>query len=313
MMETVATEWAKTDPRAAVEFSSTQPGNDALMGARAALTEWAQTNLDDASKWLAASDSRTQARLSPAFVKAWATQDAPAALAWSQANLTGTALNESVGAVMSGASETAPTTAAELVLAMTPSRAKAGAASAVAKKLFPQSSSYSPVTPETLQWLGQLDAESFNRVLKDQWWIWSQRDIKGLAAFLDETRSKTISPDLSTQVARSFAREDPVKALEWTTRLPQQDTLAVGAEAFSEWQGYQSEAAMNWLHKLPEQDPRRDKYFQRALQELAWTPQASDRLAAFSEADRAKAHKFLGNISLTAEQRIRFEEILKIR
>jgi len=311
IMEAIAAEWAKTDAPSALAFAATERNEYGSQLAKTALNQWAERSLKGAAEWLAGTDKRTQNALSPAFATAWGKQDAPAALAWCQANLTGGALAESMGAVLGVAAEKDPKDAAELVNAMPPSRARTEAATAVAAKWFPDTFSNKPIPNEAINWLAKLDDESLNRVLKDRQWSWAENDPKSLAAFISTDHRDGISPDIANQVARKLAKKDPADAIKWVETLPGSSALSAGAAAFTEWQHSQSESAFNWLHQLAAQDPRREKFFQGALQDIIWSPDPVARLADLSEADRLLAQKLLPQISIATDQRQKVLDALK--
>jgi len=106
-------------------------------------------------------------------------------------------------------------------------------------------------------------------------------------------------------VARQMARKTPVQAQEWAAALPDGRGLTAGATAFAEWRDWQSETAMKWLDELPANDPRREPFFRKAIEALAWHPQASEQLATMTDADRAAAVTVIKSLDMPEDRRAR--------
>jgi hypothetical protein len=89
----------------------------------------------------------------------------------------------------------------------------------------------------------------------------------------------------------------------------------VGSEAFASWRSAQPEAATRWLDALPENDPRRQPYFESAVITLAWgNPQAAEQFAAMTPAERATARSVLEKTtSLPDDRRATLLQALKVR
>jgi hypothetical protein len=259
-METIGKEWARTDPARAMEFAAARPGALASLLASTILKEWAGQNVEEAGAWLAAAGAATCHRFSPAFVEAWAKTDIDHALAWCDLNLSGRSLAQTVGKVVSGVARTNLARAAEYVLGMTPSVARAEAAAAVAKNWFPGWRSGKPAPPAALAWLTALDAASARRALEQVQWKWSNGDPKSMAGFLATAGSDKVPPSAELSLARALARQNPVEALAWARGLPEPRAVAAGREAFAEWRRSQPESAVNWLNDLPTADPRRELF-----------------------------------------------------
>ena len=317
-MEVIGQEWAKTDPARALEFAAAKPGALSSTLATAALKQWADRNLDQAANWLAATDERSRNRLSPTFVETWAKKDAASALAWCEASLADSSLAQAVGGVLKGAAQKDVAGAAALVSGMNPSPARCEGAVAVAEKWFPRYYSgdplNAPVKPEVVAWLAGLDTDSARRVLSQVQGGWATLDPKSMAAFLARASSELIPQHTESLLAREMARQDPSGALEWASRLPESRGLPAGAEAFAEWRSSQPEAAMKWYNDLPPADPRRQPFFESAIQTLAYHPQAAEQLSAMTGAERAAARGVIESMtSLPEDRRNRLLDVLKPR
>jgi len=311
VMETIGKTWGKTDPAAALAFAATQPGALGSHLADAALKAWAGRDLNAAAEWLGATDDSTRSRMSRSFVEVWAKQDAGSALAWCEANLTGTSLAQAVGGVLKGAAAKDVSAAAGLVTGLQPSPARAEAAAAVAQKWFPEYMSEKPVPPEAVAWLKTLDPDSVKHVLDRLQWQWAMNDPKGLASFVASASAEQVPSSVYSTLARSMARKDPVDALDWASRLPDDRASVAGTEAFNEWWRTQPDAALQWIRGLPANDSRRQSYFENAVRMIAWNPQAADRLSAFSGTDRAAARTVIAGMSLADDQRSKLLSALK--
>jgi hypothetical protein len=311
-METIGKEWAKSDPRSALEFAASQSGELGSILATATLKEWAGRNLNEAAAWLAAADSRTRNHLSPSFVEAWGKQDANGALAWCESNLTGSSLAQAVSGVVKGAAEKDLPAAAALVASLNPSSARAEAAVAIAGKMFPEWSQTASTKPETIAWLASLDPDSARRVLDKVVWQWSTSDPKSMAAFLSSSSERF--PARSYDIlAREMARKNPLEALEWAVRLPENRGLSAGAVAFGEWRRSQPDDATKWFNDLPATDSRREPYFKVAISLLVWDTQASQRLAALPVNERAAARGVIETMTLPEDRRAQLLSVLKAR
>jgi hypothetical protein len=309
-IETIGKEWAKIDPPGALQFAATKTGQLTSELATGVLKAWAEQDLQAAADWLAGADERTRNRLSPSFVEAWAKQDAASALTWCEENLTGSSLTEAVGGLVKGTAAKDIAAAAALVSQMDPSPARAEGAAAVAQKWFPDFSSDTRVKPETIAWLGSLDPISIKRVLNQVQWSWSTSDPQSLATFLVSASPDAIPPFSYSNLAQQMARQNPAEALDWARHLPGDRALSAGGDAFAEWRRSQPDAAMAWLNNLAPTDPRRERFFQSAIQALAFEPQAVDQLSAMSTSQRAAARTVIETMGLPDDRRTQLLEAL---
>ena len=261
-LDTIAREWARTDPAGALEFASAKPGPLAAALEGTVLKNWAERNIKEAADWLARADLTTRRRLSPAFVEAWAKTDPNNALAWCEANLNGSSLAQTVGNIVDGVAQKNLPAAAQFVASMKPSPARAEAAAAVAKYWFPGWRSGKPAPTGAIVWLAGLDAASTRRALEQVQWKWSNGDPKSMAEFLATLESDKVPPSADLNVARSLVRQSPRDAFAWASRLPTERGLVAGREAFAEWCHAQPELAKRWLSDLSPSDPRRKAFLQ---------------------------------------------------
>lgn len=313
VMKAIGEEWAKTDPAAALRFAAGTPGQLGSLMGTAALKTWAEQDLKEAANWLAAENEASRNRLSPGFVEAWAKKDAAGALAWSEENLSGSSLSRAVTAIVEGAGVKQVTATAALVAAMEPSPARAEGALAVARQWFPMlggmagPSGNETVGAETVAWLASLDPDSIKRVLRHESWSWATSDPYTMADFILSLTNQPLGDDWPEKcLARQMARRNPTAALEWAARLPSARALTAGGEAYAEWRSSQPEAATRWLNALAPGDPRREPFFQSAIRELAYNPQAPEQLAALTPQEQAAARSVIeGMTSLPAERRAR--------
>jgi len=313
IIEEIGKVWGKTDPAAALDFIGNRSDTLARTLGEAALKQWSERDLNEAANWLASADPFTRNRLSHAFVEAWGKQDPASALSWCEENLSGLALNNAVAGVVKGTAAKDLAAAAALVASMEPSSARAEAATAISRKMFPDSMSAKTATPEALAWLAQLDPNSMRRVTGEISWSWAGADVKSMAAFLSTADPDAISPYCYNIAARELARKGPSAALEWASQLPTEKALVAGGEAFAEWRAFQPEAAMNWLNALPKNDARREPFFKQAIQNLAHHPQAAEQLAAMAATERAAAVPILESMSLSADRRARLLEAVNAK
>jgi hypothetical protein len=308
IIEEIGKVWGKNNPAAALDFAANKTDVLTQTLGEAALKRWSERDLNEAANWLASADAFTRNRLSHAFVEAWGKQDPASALSWCEENLSGLTLNNAVAGVVKGTAAKDLTSAAALVASMEPSSARAEAATAISRKMFPDSLSGKPATPEALAWLAQLDPNSMRRVTGEISWSWAGADVKSMAAFLSTADPEAISPYCYNIAARELARKGPSTALEWASQLPTEKALIAGGEAFAEWRSFQPEAAMKWLDGLPGNDARREPFFKQAIQNLAYHPQAAEQLAAMAAPERAAALPILQAMNLPTDRRTRLLE-----
>jgi len=308
IIEEIGKAWGKTDPAAALDFVGNRSDALARTLADAAIKQWSERDLNEAANWLASADSFTRNRMSAAFVEVWGKQDPTSALSWCEENLSGLSLNSAVAGVVKGTAQKDLAAAAALVASMEPSSARAEAAAAISRKMFPDLLSGKPVTQEALAWLQQLDPGSMRRVTDEISWSWAGSDAKSMAAFLSTADPDAISPYAYNIVGRELARKGPSAALQWASQLPAEKALVAGGEVFAEWRAFQPEAAMKWLNALPKNDARRDPFFKQAIQNLAYHPQAAEQLAAMAATERAAALSILEGMNLPTDRRTRLLE-----
>jgi hypothetical protein len=312
-VETIGKEWARTDPRAALEFAAGQRGELVSILSNTVLREWAGRNLHEAADWLAEVDPLVRERLYPAFVEAWGKQDPGGALAWCESNLTGQSLLRAVGGVLKGAAAKDLAGAAALVSSMNPSSARAAAAVEVFKSSLTQAQSSKSVSAESIEWLAGLDAVSVKRLLEQVHSRWEIADPKSLAAFLAACSPEQIPARALSSLAKILARSNPSEALEWAVRLHAEHALSAGTEVFNEWRRSQPESAMQWLRELSPDDPRREPFFVKAVQALAHEPYAAQQMAAMTTSDRAAARALIEAMPMAAEQQLNLLEALQAR
>jgi len=308
-------EWGKIDPTGALAFAAENGGSSGTTLGREALDSWSSLDRTAASAWLASADDSTRRRLSPGFAKAWASSDPASALVWCTDHLSGSSLASAVSAVVQGAGPKRVAEAAALVLSMEPSPARSEAAAAVADLWFPSlggmegPSGRRTVAPETLAWLGTLDAPSVRRVLEKETWSWATSDPTSMAEFLLTRIDQPVGEWAETCLAREWARQAPLLALEWSGKLPGNRALEAGGEAYATWRLSQPDEATRWLQDLPTGDPRRDAFFRSHLRSLAYDPRAIDLIASMSPPDRERARSALQEMGdLPPETRTRLLE-----
>jgi hypothetical protein len=311
VMDTIGKEWARSDPAGALQFASAQRGEFGSALASAILKEWTDRDLNQAAGWLAKADAAAKNRLSPAFVEGWAKSDAPAALKWCEANLTGTTFENAAAALLRGAAAIDLAGAAELVNSMPPSRARGEAATVVMQKWLPDYLSDKPPPPEAIAWFASLDSQSIRRALEQVQWQWSEADPKSFAAFVDSLSPEQVPPQAYSALVRNMARKNPLDALDWANRLPEERRINIGADAFDVWQQSRPEAARDWLNKLPPNDPRHQPFFQNLVAAMAFDPRCAERLASLSATERALAEKLLPTLRISEERRTALLNALK--
>lgn len=304
IMEEIGKQWAKIDPTEAMEFSTTRRDQFSPILAATALKTWAEQDLNGAAQWLVSTDATTRNRLSPPFVEAWGNKDPEAALDWCEANLTGSTLASSIGGLVRGAAQNDVRAAAELVNSLAPSAARAEGAVAVALKWMPEYGSRNAINPEFKSWLAQLDPTSLQRVLEDQvQWRWCENNPRDFADFLAGLDPKAVPDRTYAHVGRTLASREPEWTIEWANSLPTSAGLNAGTEAFSTWYESQPANATRWLDALPPADPRRDRYFETMVRNIAFNAHAAERLSALPEHHRRAARDIVEKLPLGPDHR----------
>jgi hypothetical protein len=151
------------------------------------------------------------------------------------------------------------------------------------------------------------------RVLERVYGQWSNYDPKSMAAFLASPAGEQAPARAYSALARSMAHKNPLAALEWASRLPEDRGLPAGSDALSAWWRAQPASAINWLSDLPSGDARRQPFFDNVIRIIALDPQAADQLAQISVADRSAARSVIEGMSIPEDRRTKLLEVLKPR
>ncbi|MDB6136656.1 MAG: hypothetical protein JWM59_4899 [Verrucomicrobiales bacterium] len=333
-MKAIAKVWADSDAAGALAFAASQNSVLGVEMANQVLSRWVEKDLDKASDWLATADGPERARLLPAFIESWGRKDAPNALQWCLANTSGSQQSEVINSLVKGTATQNAEAAAAMVTGLEASPMRAKAAVAFAQAILYKDNSWWPglnssnrsVKPEAIAWLGQLDAESRKQVISHVSWTWGEQDPKGFAEYLRTPAGQDAGPEALSSAARNLVREQPVEALEWASQVPEESRKAVIAETFQAWTRSQPDAAMDWLRKLPVNDPRRETLYLGAI-EHAIPPgafqtgpinsldpinNARQSLAKLLATDPAAAQLAISKLTLSDDQRSRVLSSLKL-
>jgi hypothetical protein len=326
VLEKIGKEWAQQDPESALAFASSQKSSHARELASHVMRSWVERDLHKAAAWLAATDLGTHDRLLPAFVETWGQKDAAAALEWCQTNATGSLQSDVIAALVKGTSERSLDQAAAMVAGLDPSPARTRAATTFAqialnKGWFPSmmTNNQKPAAkPEAIAWLGQLDAATRKEVISSIQWSWGDVDPRGFAEFLRSPAGQDAGSEAMATATRSLAREHPLEALEWAGALPPKARESALSDTFSAWFRYQPDGAMEWLHKLPLDDQRREPLYLSAvlnsipatgLDHTSGSPQELARLLA---TDPAKARQRLAQMPMPDDARAKMLARLRL-
>lgn len=333
VLETVAKEWAKTDPVGALAFAMDRQSHAAADLANHVLRQWVEKDLAKASEWFAAADERAKERLLPAFIEAWGKSDAPNALQWCLENTAGSRQADVVQSLVKGVLARDVAAAAALVAGMdaSPSRTKAAVAfarEAVNKGWFPGliTPQAQRAKPEAVAWLTQLDPASRKEVLAQVSWSWSEGAPQEFAAFLHSEAGKDAPPDVLGVAGRALVRENPQEAMAWAAQTPEAVRAQTLTETFQHWTRSQPDAALTWLHDIPAHDPRREALYLGAVEFLipysAFNPssaavqeppdQLKRRLARELAANPTAARHTLEQLTLTPAERSQLAQRLRL-
>ena len=126
-----------------------------------------------------------------------------------------------------------------------------------------------------------------------------------MAAFIASSSADEIPSNAYNTLARSMARKNPAKALEWANQLPGDRAIATGGDAFREWRQTQPDVAMEWLKKLPQADARRRPFFTEALRDIAYDSNAAEHIAQMTASDRTAARGIVQDMNLPQDRRAR--------
>src|SRR5262249_32906077 len=148
-------------------------------------------------------------------------------------------------------------------------------------------------------------------VLNQSCWNWANSDPQSMGKFLAAAPSEEVPPFIDSILAQTMARMHPEEALQWAASLPEGRALEAGSGAFGSWHDSQPDAAAAWLEALPANDPRRESFFEKMIQSMAYGSQAAEQLAALSPADKAAAQTIIAKMTLPQEQRTRLLDSVK--
>jgi hypothetical protein len=306
--------WAKTNPEEALTFASGMKDKYGVALATGIVKEWAAKDLAKAAAWLAAADPSVRGRLSGPMVELWAKTDTTGAMDWIQQNMSGSSMDEAIGAVLKGAAEKDVASAAALVSGMDANTGRAKAAGSVAKKWFPQFDSTKPAAPEAIAWLSSLDPASIKHVMEQLQWQWAGSDPKSLCDFLLTPAGQNAPPYAYFGTAREMARKNPLEALEWANKLPEEQRSGAVSNVFSEWQNSQPAAVMEWLRKLPASDPRRESYYLASIRDFfPGGPEADAAAKALASGNTAVAREAVQKLTMPDEMKERLMNRLQLK
>ncbi|MCB1096647.1 MAG: hypothetical protein KDN22_13805 [Verrucomicrobiae bacterium] len=301
-LEAIGQEWGKSDPAAALAFASQTSSVLGGKMANAVLTTWAKQDLEAAGAWLAENDPSTLRRLAPGFVEVWAGKDPDGALSWSQAFLEGANRTAAVASVVRSLVKQDQLRAANVVDNLPASPERSAAALAVASAWFPRWGETQPVPPEAINWLSKLDSDSLSKVLSSISWQWLQRDRAEIADFLTTPAAGMTDSTAYSLVGSELARHDPQSATAWLDAVPENRAEAAAKAVFQSWQNAQADKAMAWLEGLS--DSTRDQALRRgAVAHLVLNDRSPQSAEAIPEALRPLAREIISTTHMSAEQR----------
>lgn len=326
-MEMIGKVWAEKDPAAALSFSATQ---DNVLSSRLAdqvMRQWVEKDIDKASAWLSSATDADRGRLLPSFIEAWGKKDAPNALQWCLTNTSGSQQTEVINRLVTGSAAQSVDAAGALVAGLEAGPLRAKAAVAFIEATVYKDNGWWPgfnspnrtAKPEAIAWLGQLDADARKQVLSNLSWRWSEQDPKGFAEYLSTPDGQAAGPEALQAAGRNLVRDQPVEAMAWASKVPEDSRSLVLSETFQNWTRSQPDAAMDWLKKLPASDARREDLYLGAVQNAvpyeAFQNQAAGpgspldksqrSLAKLLATDPAAARAAIGKLPLNDEQRTR--------
>jgi hypothetical protein len=317
-LEVIGKTWAGSDPEAALTFALNLKDADTSGQGTALASEivdaWAARDPGKATAWLAAADRTVRNRFCGAMVEAWAARDSTAAMAWIQDNLDGSFRDHATASVLKGVAAGNPGAAAKLVSSMETSTARTRSAASVADKWFPAPGSRKSVPPEAIAWLSSLDPASIEHVLGQTLSNWKENDFKSLADFLVSPAGQYAPSYAFSSAARNMSRKNPVEALAWAGRLPEELRSDAVVSVFSEWQTSQPASAMDWLRKLPAADPRRETFYLAAVRDFVDDdPAATLAARALASGTPDAARATVAQLSIPEERKQNLLNRLQLR
>ncbi|MES2708339.1 MAG: hypothetical protein V4726_17220 [Verrucomicrobiota bacterium] len=273
-VERIGREWARRDAEAALAFASSHNNTELSRDlANHVISHWVERDLSKASEWLAAADESTRNRLLPSFVAAWGQKDAAAALQWSLTNTDGGRQRAVIEALVRETAEKKPDAAAAMVTGMEASPGRRHAAVIFAGELYdigwmqniPENADG---TAKTIQWLNQLDPEARKAAIGRVEEPWNEQDPQSFANYLLTPAGQDAGPEIMAAAARALGQQKTVEAIQWASGIKSENRDQALSETFGGWINAQPEAAMQWLGKLPPDDPRRESFYFGAARDI---------------------------------------------
>ena len=239
---TVAKEWVRQDPDAALAWAATVPDNQRLGAYTGVLGTLATTDPKRASA-LATNLEPGGARnhIIGEIAKTWARNAPDAALSWAQ-SLEGDERHRAMGEALGTWAQTKPAETASYLSQIADNED-------IDRYLPKVAGNWAPQAPEkAAQWIAtQAEGNGKNEAMSSVMWNWTTRDPEAAGTWLADQPASRSRDQGITGLAKAAFGFDPESALNWATEISNQKLRRQSIDlGVREWRKTNPEAAREW-------------------------------------------------------------------
>ena len=242
LTQSVAEQWARQDPDAALEWASTLDPDQRVGAYSGIIDNIMQSDPQRAAALAMSLDSSERPKLLGQIAEAWGAQDPGEAVNWANSLAAGDregALQEALGSWAASA----PSEAAAYVDQL-PERERAGVVGEIARNWAQQEPA------EAAEWLGsQPEGQSKTDAMGHVMWNWTTSDPEAAANWLGEQPAGPSYDSGVTGLAKAatHAYDDPSTAVNWASTIENQDLRdSMTQHTLGVWRRQDEAAAESW-------------------------------------------------------------------
>jgi hypothetical protein len=243
LARTLATEWSRQDPEAALAWAATLDSGDLQIGAYSGIVEnLLETNPERAASIAMGVDSGDRPKLLGQIAESWAAQSPSDAVDWAN-TLEGRDRRVAMSEAMAGWAQEAPQSAASFLNDL-PAEERAEHVGAVARSWAEQAPA------EAAQWLGaQPEGDSKSEAMGHVMWNWTSQDPEAASVWLaDQPPGDSFDRGVSGLAkAATHAFDDPEAGVTWSSTIQNESLRAtMTRHTLGQWMRQDPVAAQAW-------------------------------------------------------------------
>ncbi|MCH2065001.1 MAG: hypothetical protein MK194_14905 [Roseibacillus sp.] len=256
LTQSVAEQWARQDPDAALEWASTLDPEQQVGAYSGIINNILESDPQRAAALAMTLDSSDRPKLLGQIAEAWAAQDPAEAVAWAN-SLTGGDREGSLQEALGSWAASAPAEAARYVDQL-PEQERSSYVRDVVRNWSEQAPA------DAAAWLeSQPEGEGRAGAMGHLMWNWTTRDPEAAADWLGEQPAGPSYDEGVTGLAKAAAHayDDPSTAVNWASTIENQDLRdSMTRHTLGVWRRQNEEAAQSWAAEngveLPSAQPR---------------------------------------------------------